>query len=264
MDACKVLVVDDDSTTILLLKKMLEGMYAVESAADGQEALDKAEDFRPDLMLLDVIMPGTGGIEVLTRIKREYPETCVIMLTASQNVDIAVQAMKLGAYDYLSKPIDRDRVTTVLHNASSLISLKHEVGHLREEIRHSRIFESIKGKDESIKEALSKASRVMGKDLSVLILGESGTGKELLAHAIHRGSPRRDGPFVTVNCSAITVQLADSLLFGHKKGAFSGAVSSHTGYFEQADNGTIFLDEIGDMSLEIQARILREIGRAHV
>jgi len=259
MNPYKVLIVDDDETSILLLKKILQEQYAVESAVSGEKTLERMGDFCPDLILLDVIMPGMDGIEVLRTLKKDHPDVCVIMLTASNNIDIAVQAMKLGAYDYLSKPIEQDRVRTALQNAISFYELQHEVGELREKIEYSRIFGPIKGESASLNTALEHAYTVAGNDLSVLILGESGTGKELLARAIHKGSSRNRGPFVTVNCSAITVQLADSLLFGHKKGSFSGAINDHTGYFEQADNGTIFLDEIGDMDVDIQARILRTL-----
>jgi two-component system response regulator AtoC len=163
----------------------------------------------------------------------------------------------MGAFDYLTKPLEFDRLSTVLRNALDLSNLKGEVIELQDKLRQSELFTDIVGESEKVNEVFELVSKVLETDINVMIIGESGTGKELVAKALHQGSKRREGPFVAVNCSAITSELAESLLFGHKKGSFTGATENRAGYFEQADQGTIFLDEIGDMDLEIQAKVLR-------
>jgi two-component system response regulator AtoC len=179
------------------------------------------------------------------------------MVTALHDVDMAVKAIKMGAFDYLTKPLDFDRLATVLRNAIDLSTLKEEVNDLQDKLRKSDLFSNIVGESKKVNEVFDLVSKVLKTDISVMIIGESGTGKELIARALHYGSTRRDGPFLAVNCSAITNELADSLLFGHKKGSFTGATEDRAGFFEQADKGTIFLDEIGDMDSEIQAKVLR-------
>ncbi len=179
------------------------------------------------------------------------------MITASDDISQAVQCIKMGAYEYLTKPVDNDRLEITVKNALSESSLKKKVQLLEKELKQKNIFRRIQGESAAIKQCTEQAMQVMETDVNVLLIGESGTGKELFAQAIHEGSRRKSGPFVTINCAAITNELADSLLFGHVKGSFTGANSDHAGFFEQADGGTIFLDEIGDMSLEIQAKVLR-------
>jgi two-component system response regulator AtoC len=230
--------------------------YSPILASDGEDAINKiTSDIKA--LLLDIKMPEKDGLEVLKFAREKYPELPVIMVSALHDLDMAVTAIKMGAFDYLTKPLDFDRLSTVLRNALDLSALKDEVTELQDKLRQSELFTDIVGKSDKVNEVFELVNRVLETDINVMIIGESGTGKELVAKALHKGSKRRDGPFVAVNCSAITSELAESLLFGHKKGSFTGATDDRAGYFEQADRGTIFLDEIGDMELEIQAKVLR-------
>jgi two-component system response regulator AtoC len=225
-------------------------------AVNGDDCIAKLTD---DIkaILLDIKMPGKDGLEVLTHVKQNHPHIPVIMISALHDVETAVRAIKIGAFDYLTKPLDFDRLNTVLRNALTISDLKEEVNTLQGKLRQSDLFSDIVGESKKVNEVFELVNRVLETDINVMIIGESGTGKELVARALHQGSRRREGPFVAVNCSAITSELADSLLFGHKKGSFTGATEDRAGLFEQADQGTIFLDEIGDMEIEIQVKILR-------
>ena len=253
----RILIVDDEKTSIMLLTKILSDEFEVKAVPDGLEALSTIEEYKPSVVFLDIMMPNMNGLEALKHIKSDHPGTQVIMLTGSTEIQHAVEAMKLGAFDYLTKPIEMKPVKTAVRNALSISDLQNQVSDLKKEVKQHEIFRSIVGNSEPLKRVFKQVINVITKDVNVLVLGESGTGKELLANAIHRGSHRAKGPFVTVNCSAISSQLADSLLFGHRKGAFTGADTDHVGFFEEANNGTIFLDEVGDMDIEIQAKILR-------
>ena len=253
----KVLIADDEPSILKLHTHMVQELgYVPILAANGDEAIAKLS---PDIrgMLLDIKMPEKDGIEVLEYVRKEYPELPVIMVSALHDLEMAVKAIKMGAFDYLTKPLDFDRLSTVLRNALDLSNLKEEVIELHDKLRQSELFTDIVGESEKVTEVFELVNRVLETDINVMIIGDSGTGKELVAKALHKGSKRREGPFVAVNCSAITNELAESLLFGHKKGSFTGATEDRAGYFEQADQGTIFLDEIGDMDLEIQAKVLR-------
>jgi len=252
-----ILIADDEPSILKLHTHMIKELgYSPILAANGNEAISK---LTPDInaMLLDIKMPEKDGIEVLEYVRKQYPELPVIMVSALHDLEMAVKAIKMGAFDYLTKPLDFDRLSTVLRNAMDLSNLKGEVIELQDKLRQSELFNDIVGESEKVNEVFELVSKVLETDINVMIIGESGTGKELVAKALHRGSKRREGPFVAVNCSAITSELAESLLFGHKKGSFTGATEDRAGYFEQADQGTIFLDEIGDMNLEIQAKVLR-------
>ena len=253
----KILLADDEPSILKLHTHMIKELgYTPIIAVDGEEAIDKL-NAEIKVLLLDIKMPKKDGIEVLKFARDNYNELPVIMVTALHDVETAVKAIKLGAFDYLTKPLDFDRLSTALRNATEVSNLKSEVYELQDKLRRSELFSDIVGESDKVNEVFELVNRVLETDINVIIIGESGTGKELVARALHKGSKRRNAPFVAVNCSAITTELADSLLFGHKKGSFTGATEDRAGFFEQADKGTIFLDEIGDMELDIQAKVLR-------
>jgi two-component system, NtrC family, response regulator PilR len=252
----RILIVDDETSMREFLAILLgrEG-YAVESAADAESALSRLEERTFDLILSDVKMPGLDGIALLERVKRSWPETAVLMLTAYTTAEDAVEAMKRGAYDYIAKPFKVDELKILVRNALEKVDLKKENVRLRQELRDR--FSGFVGKSRSMSELYALIEKVAASGASVLITGESGTGKELAARAIHEQSPRRNRPFVAVNCSAIPENLMESELFGHKKGSFTGAIADQSGLFEQAERGTLFLDEIGDLPFLLQAKLLR-------
>ncbi len=253
----KILIADDEPSILRLHTHLIKELgHTPIVASDGEDCIKKLTA-DVNALLLDIKMPKKDGIEVLEYAKQKFPAMPVIMITALHDVETAVKAIKMGAYDYLTKPLDFERLSTLLRNALDLSTLKDEVIELKDKLRQSDLFTDIVGKSEKVTEVFELVSRVLETDINVMIIGESGTGKELVARALHRGSKRRNGPFVAINCSAIHSELADSLLFGHKKGSFTGATEDRAGLFEQADQGTIFLDEIGDMSLEIQVKVLR-------
>jgi two-component system response regulator AtoC len=253
----KILIADDEPSILRLHTHLIKELgHTPIVASDGDDCIKKL-NADVNALLLDIKMPNKDGIEVLEYAKQKFPDIPVIMITALHDVETAVKAIKMGAYDYLTKPLDFERLSTLLRNALDLSTLKDEVIDLKDKLRQSDLFTDIVGKSEKVNEVFELVSRVLETDINVMIIGESGTGKELVARALHQGSKRRDGPFVAVNCSAIHSELADSLLFGHKKGSFTGATEDRAGLFEQADQGTIFLDEIGDMSFEIQVKVLR-------
>jgi two-component system response regulator AtoC len=257
MSVVNILIADDEPSILKLHTHMVQELgYNPVLASDGDDALKK---LTPDIraVLLDIKMPEKDGIEVLELARKKFPELPIIMVSALHDLEMAVKAIKMGAFDYLTKPLDFDRLSTVLRNALDVSNLKEEITELQGKLRQSELFTDIIGESEKVNEVFELVNRVLETDINVMIIGESGTGKELVAKALHQGSKRREGPFVAVNCSAITSELAESLLFGHKKGSFTGANEDRIGYFEQADKGTIFLDEIGDMDLEIQAKVLR-------
>ena len=258
----RLLVVDDERgiRTALLQVLEYEG-HEVRAAEDGHEGLRIAGEFNPDVIFLDVKMPGMDGLDVLDELRENDPSTLVIMISGHGTIDTAVEATRKGAYDFLEKPLDTDRLLVTLRRALELRGLTESMADLRSQIE-SRY--EIVGTSYPIRQVLERIERVAPTDARVLITGENGTGKELVARAIHRLSFRSDQPFVEVNCAAIPSELIESALFGHIKGSFTGAVADHAGKFEQADGGTLFLDEIGDMSADAQAKVLRALEQGVV
>ncbi|MHB1043626.1 MAG: sigma-54-dependent transcriptional regulator [Eubacteriales bacterium] len=254
--APKILVVDDEEHMCWALERaMRQEGYQVFTTTRGQQGLELIREEAPSLMILDLRMPEMDGMEVLKRAKEMQPKLPVIILTAHGTLETAIEAMKMGAADYITKPFDLDELKIVVKKALMISQLVSEVSFLRSELtkRYGRII----GESKAIKELRFLIDRVAISNATVLITGESGTGKEVVAVAIHQASPRRDMPFVTVNCAALPEHLLESELFGHEKGAFTGAVARKLGRFELADKGTIFLDEIAEMSLNMQAKFLR-------
>lgn len=252
----KILIVDDELAIRESLRMILQQDYEVLAVSSGAEALEKMREGGIDLVLLDVIMPGLDGIQLLERMKSEY-DIPVIMITAANTVKTAVQAMRLGAYDYIPKPFDVDEIKIVVQKVLSIQDLSKEVEYLRAEISKTYGFENLIGGTKEMQEIFRLINQIAGSDTSVLILGESGTGKELVARAIHFNSLRKNKPFIPINCAAIPDTLIESELFGHERGAFTGASNKRIGKFEQAHSGTLFLDEIAELSLSTQAKILR-------
>ena len=254
----KILIVDDEPNILEILKDSLEtGNYQVQTAQDGRTALSIFEQQKVDLIVLDIKMPSLSGMEVLKRIRTNAPNQLVIMITAYGTIEQAVEAMKLGAYDFITKPLDPDHVRMVVDKALEKRSLVDEIQYLRDELKHT--YDEIVGEYPGLVKALKTVEQVAYSDSTVLVRGETGTGKELIARALHEKGPRCNKPFVVVNCSAIPATLMESELFGHEKGAFTGAISRRLGRFEMAAGGTLFLDEIGDVAPETQSRFLRAI-----
>jgi len=250
-----ILVVDDERNIVTTLESCLaqEG-YTVSSARNGEEALSVLKDSEMDLMVLDIVMPGMNGMEVLEHLPEVSPRTKVIMISAMGSIEDAVRATKLGAYDFIEKPLSLDKLLLSVGHALELRELERENIALRQRIH--RRFEMIGG-SEALQRIRWEIERAASSNARVLIRGENGTGKELVARALHASSARASARFVEVNCAAIPTELIESELFGHMKGAFTGADEDRTGRFEEAHGGTLFLDEVGDMSLETQAKVLR-------
>ncbi|MFN8211165.1 MAG: sigma-54 dependent transcriptional regulator [Bacteroidales bacterium] len=253
-----ILIVDDEeSVRDSLYNWFIEDGYRVECAEDAKKALNILESDDFDIVLADIKMPGMDGLEMLKRIKSLRKDSIVIMMTAFATVDTAVQALKDGAFDYVTKPFDPDDLSHLIRNASRQITLTEENELLREKLVSLENVESLVGRSQSMSQVLKEIESVAPTNASVIITGESGTGKELVARAIHANSPRRFFPLVSVHCGALTESLLESELFGHEKGAFTGAVYNRKGRFEMADNGTIFLDEISTISPKMQVELLR-------
>jgi two-component system nitrogen regulation response regulator NtrX len=253
----RVLVVDDEKGVREALKQVLEfEEIEVQTCASGHDALQAYTEFRPHLVFLDVKMQGMDGLEVLKRLREQDAHAQVVMISGHGTIQTAVEATQLGAYDFLEKPLDTDRILLTLRNALQHVELAVENVRLRAVVEAQY---EIVGSSKAIKEVIERIEKVAPTPARVLITGENGTGKELVARAIHDLSPRARGPFVEVNCAAIPAELIESELFGHIKGSFTGAVADRPGKFEQADGGTLFLDEIGDMSLPAQAKVLRAL-----
>ncbi len=254
----RILILDDEPKMGSILRRVLsrEG-YEAECTVDPARALAmlKASEFH--VLLTDLKMPGMDGIEVLERAQKIRPECDVILMTAYATVDTAVEAMKKGARDYLTKPFANDEVKMVIAHRMEFQALKKENRQLREALQERAQFDNIVAVSKSMCDVLERVRKVAASDASVLVRGPSGTGKEILANAIHAHSPRREGPLIKVNCGALPETLLESELFGHAKGAFTGAIDSRKGLFETADGGTIFLDEIGEISLALQVKLLR-------
>jgi two-component system NtrC family response regulator len=252
-----ILVVDDDSSLRRVMKIQLEEAgYSVALAADGDEGYALLQEIQPALVITDLRMPH-GGLDLLRKIAKTGMDTTVIVITAFGTVETAVEAMKIGAYDYVTKPLDFDALVLVVHRAMERQSLREEVRILRSVLDQRYGFEGIIGRAKSFLRVLDQASRVAPHDTTVLIQGETGTGKELLARAIHNNSGRRARAFVPINCGAIPKDLVESELFGYVRGAFTGALTNKAGRIEAADGGTLFLDEVGELPLDAQVKLLR-------
>ncbi len=260
MTQAHILIVDDEEAQRLALKSFLgRREYKVFLAANGDEALKIVRNETIDIVMTDFRMPGMSGLELLRAIKDVQPGIDVILMTAYGSVDDAVDIMKAGAYDYLTKPVDLDELESLLKRVKGKRLLEEENRQLREQLSEKFRFERIISQSGEMEAVLNIAGRVAKSKAHVLILGESGTGKELLAQAIHYASPRRDKPFVTVNVAALAENIIESELFGHEKGAFTGAIHQRRGRFEEANGGTLFVDEVGDIPLSVQVKLLRAI-----
>jgi two-component system NtrC family response regulator len=259
-----LLIDDDDSLRRVIEYSLTEAGYAVMAAASGEEGLRLFGRNRFDAVITDITMPGMSGMEVLASVRQRDGRVPVVVITAYGTIESAVEAMKQGAFDYITKPVSRDELKMTIEKALTLRRLEQENIELRAEVRGRYSFERIIGKSEAVRAVLDMASRIAASDATVLITGESGTGKELLARGIHHASLRANGPFVAVNCAAIPENLIESELFGHVKGAFTGAVKDREGKFELASGGTIFLDEIAELRTDLQAKILRALQEREV
>ena len=253
----RVLLVDDESSVLSSLKMVLEPSFEVVCAENGEEGLEAFRRQTPNLVLLDVMLPGADGLSVLQTIRLEDRNVPVIMLTGAKNVKTAVDAMKMGAADYVSKPFDVDELRLIVARTLEAQDLEREVRHLRAQVSNRYAFHQLIGKSQTMQDVYSKIEQVAESRTTVLITGESGTGKELVARALHYNSARRDRPLIAINCAALPETLIESELFGHERGSFTDAVARRVGQFELAHTGTLFLDEIGDLSPATQAKLLR-------
>ncbi|MFO7897512.1 MAG: sigma-54 dependent transcriptional regulator [Planctomycetota bacterium] len=254
----KVLIVDDDEHMRFFLEEAVKKRgYESDAVGDAESAIDAVRQRRYSLVLLDIRLPGMSGIEAIPRIREQDPNAVVIVMTAYGSKDLALDAMRAGAYDYFTKPFKMDEMSVVISRALEKRGLQQDVKKLEAKLRRQYSFDDIVGTSSAMQQVYELIQKVVETDVTVLICGESGTGKELIAQAIHDHSARKDDPFVKLNCVAIPEGLLESELFGHEKGSFTGAVQRKSGKFELANEGTIFLDEIGDMSLATQAKILR-------
>jgi DNA-binding NtrC family response regulator len=254
----RILVVDDEMIVCESCKRILEeDGYEVETALSGREAFDKMKANPFDIVITDLKMPEIDGMEVLRTFRKEYPDMIVIMITGFSTVETAVEAMKLGAFDYIPKPFTPDEVSVVVKKAIEKRNLLLENIYLRQKLQEKYGFDNIVGKSKKMQEIYRIIAKVAPTESTVLIYGQSGTGKEIIARAIHLNSPRRDKQFVPVDCAVLSENLLESELFGHVRGSFTGAITTKPGLFEVADGGTVFLDEVGNISLGIQAKLLR-------
>ena len=256
----KILIVDDEKHMRLILSKILtDNGYKTFQAENGKKAVFQVEQIQPDLILLDYKLPDMNGVEVLQKIRKKFGDISVIMLTAFGDVKHAVSAMKLGAYDYLTKPFDNEEILLIIKKALEKIDLTNEVAKLKKMLAGDLSIKHMMGESDAIKKVLKQVEMVSKSDISVFLQGDTGTGKDLIAKLIHQRSSRNKQPFVAVDCGAIPETLFESEMFGYEKGAFTGANSSRTGKFEQANGGTLFLDEISNLPLNLQPKLLRAI-----
>jgi DNA-binding NtrC family response regulator len=261
----RILVVDDDESLRWVTHAQLQQSgYQVDAAANGKEALAKIQETPPDLVITDLMMPGMSGVELLKSIRADYAEIIVILVTAFGTVENAVEAMRAGAYDYITKPVNMEELRLIVGRGLEHLDLRQEVRNLRISLDKKYGFENILGQSKPLLYVLDMASRAANATSTVLIHGETGTGKELLAKAVHFNSRRKDKPFVTINCGAIPKDLLESELFGHVRGSFTGALANKRGKVELADGGTLFLDEIGELPLELQVKMLRLIQQGEI
>ncbi len=258
MSTRRILIIDDEP---LMRLSMLDALkadgYEVDQAATGDEGIAKVQSGHFDLVITDLRMPGRDGLQVVQACQDHAPNSEVLVITAHGSVDTAVQAMKLGAHDYITKPFSMDELLLTVDRATKVVALREENQALRQELAGKFSFEGIVGKNEHMRRLLEKVKLVSTTDATVLIMGESGTGKEIIANAIHRNSPRRDQALIKVSCAALPETLLEAELFGHEKGSFTGALKQRRGRFELAHKGTLFLDEIGEISPVVQVKLLR-------
>lgn len=266
MSIKRILVADDEESIRWVLSKALKKQgFIVDLAEDGSQAKAMAASRRYDLAVLDIKMPGVQGLDLLKEFRDSYPDMLVVIMTAEATMDHAVNAMKHGAYDYLTKPFDLTALDAIILKAQKASEVGEQIDQLKEELQDQYSFgRSIIGNSQPMQDVYKTLGRVAGSDVTVLVTGESGTGKELIARAIHINSPRLGKPFIAINCAAIPHELLESELFGHERGAFTGATERKSGKFEQANQGTLFLDEIGDMPLELQAKLLRVLQEKEI
>ena len=261
----RILVVDDDESLRRITQMQLEEAgYQVLTASNGDQGLTLIDEEAPALVITDLKMPGLSGLDLLRKTLAAHPETTVIVITAFGTVETAVEAMKAGAYDYISKPIDYEQLVLIVNRAMERQQLREEVRNLRISLDEKYGFGTIIGRSKALLRVLEMASRVAERDSTVLLRGETGTGKDLLAKAIHQNSRRKNQPFVTINCGTIPKDLLESELFGHTKGSFTGAFTPKRGKVELADGGTLFLDEVGELPLELQVKLLRLIQHGEI
>ena len=255
-----ILIIDDEEKLRSLLARIirLEG-YIVKEAADLKSSRKMMEKDLPEIVLCDVKLPDGNGVDFVSELKKKFPQVEVILLTAYGNIADGVQAMKNGAFDYITKGDDNEKIIPLLHRALEKIQLVNRVARLESQFKKNYNFENILGESNGIRESVSLAKKVAGTDATVLLTGETGTGKEVFAQAIHNGSKRSNKPFIALNCSTLNKGLLESELFGHKEGAFTGATKEKKGLMEEANSGTLFLDEIGEMDIGLQAKLLRVI-----
>lgn len=257
----RLLIVDDDANTLASLSRAFRLAGHEATVCDtADRGLQAARDAYFDLIFSDVVMPGKDGLTFLEELRKSGDQTPVVMISGQAHIEMAVRATKLGAMDFLEKPLSTEKLLLTIDNVLRMRRLENENAQLRRQLgKHEIVFSG-----ETMRKLMAQVERVAASESRVCILGETGTGKELVARAIHEKSPRRDGPFVTLNCAAIPAELIESELFGHEKGAFTGAAARHAGKFEQADGGTLLLDEIGDMPLAMQAKLLRVLEQGEV
>jgi len=256
--ANKILIIDDEETSCKALSLLLlNDGYQVETACSGEEAIKLLNKQSFDLVISDLFLPGVNGIEVLKKTKESFPSTCFIMITGNASAETAVEAMKEGAFDYITKPFNFEKLKLQVAKALEKSLLMAENLYLRQQLRGKYKFDKIIGSSLPMQKVFSRMEKVIDTDSTILILGASGTGKELVAKAIHYNGPRKNKPFIAINCGAIPADLLESELFGHVKGAFTSAIADKPGKFEVANGGTVFLDEIGNMPLQLQMKLLR-------
>lgn len=254
----RLLIIDDEPKIIKILSRILiEEGYQIETADSGEKGIEEAKTSQPDIILMDLNLPGISGIEAMTQIQAFLPDCLTIILTAYGTISSAVEAIRGGAYDYLTKPFDNDALLFTIRRAEEKIALRREVMDLKDQLRDRYNFDNIVGLSPKIRAVFDRMVRVADTDATVIVQGESGTGKELIVRAIHHASGRKEKPIIAVNCGAIPQNLVESEFFGHEKGAFTDARERRIGAFERASGGTLFLDEIGELPLDTQVKLLR-------
>jgi len=264
-DVPRILIADDEQSIRFLLREVMrrEG-YDVEVVDNGEHAVQMVRENYFDLVIMDLRMPGMDGMQAMKEMRQIRPNLVVVIITAHGNNELAIEAMRQGAYDYFNKPFELDEMRIVVRRALEKQSFLNQVANLESRLRRRARFDRIIGQSDAMRQVFSLLERVVTNDITVMITGESGTGKELVAQAVHYQSGRKDQPFVSVNCAAIPENLLESELFGHEKGSFTGAIGTHIGKFEAANGGTIFLDEIGDMPIALQSKMLRVLQEREV